>query len=391
MAAWNKQLNPNEFLTVLVNGFKYMATYADQLSGLKGLADQFRIDGGQYRDTTVFTDIGEIPTRRMNWNNTNELKPEARIRTKQQAIVTNKSRQVGLYTLPYLMKRTWMSPDAFDQFYSTIKKNVTEAKRLYEENLIKVAIGNITPSTATATKTVALPQNADPLIQNRLEVMTISKAVADAEIDIGDTLDTYNANGFVKAFNPSDLRIFYTSDYYTKMTHTDTPLFYEKEGLVKVGGYIPSRFAGGIALGATTADGTTHRSCDEYFIPVDSTGKYAAAGTIYKHVYPGYLLPEGTPIVDKNGTDVVTQKDVSLPDDESSYLGDVCTKARAYKQNSKLIAIIMHKDALKFASSFETMTDKFIAINSSNNTWLTWLFANPVEMDAYPIVTISAE
>ena len=58
MAAFNGQLNTNEFYNSIYNMLRLAYVYADNLSGLDdSLANKYRADGGMYHDKSVYTDM----------------------------------------------------------------------------------------------------------------------------------------------------------------------------------------------------------------------------------------------------------------------------------------------------------------------------------------------
>jgi len=149
---------------------------------------------------------------------------------------------------------------------------------------------------------------------------------------------------------------------------------------------LDSHYFGTATLGATsTANGTTVRARREYFIPVDASGAYAAAGPNVTHVFPGDLLPNKTPI---NATGVDTFANITATINGRSRTVAACTSAFAYITNTKVICKIIHKDAIKYLSSFETGSEFWNPKNLTTNRYLTWAYAEPETLDGYPLITI---
>ena len=384
MAAFTGRLNTNEFYNSIYNMLRLAYIYADNLSGLDdSLAKKYRADGGMYHDKSVYTDMDVLYSRVWDPNDANVLAPEAVVAPKQQEIVVNKFRQIGLYTDEYLSKRAWQDASTYDTFRAVVQKQVSETKKVYEQKLVDVYVG--TAARASNNRMLELPTVAgDDEATNRLQAQAIAKAIGDVFVDMKDSTTNFNANRFVKSFNESDFDIIWNAKFYNKILYTDLPTIFHKDNLLKSGKVLASHYFGNPAS-TGTADGNTHCAGDEYFIPVDNTGKYAApaSATGVKHVFPGDLLPNGTPLgfaanyADKTTTVNGVSRTIS-----------VCTQAVAYKISDKIICKIVHKDAIKYLSSFETGTEFWNPKNLTTNRYLTWAYADPETLDGYPVVTV---
>lgn len=387
MAAFNGQMNSNEFYNALFNAYRLYYMYSDNLLGLDdSLASRYRADGGIYHDQNVFTDMDVLYSRVWDPNDTNVLEPEAVVAPKQQKITTDKFRQIGLYTDEYLSKRAWMDQTNYDQFRSVVQKQVSETRRVFEQKLVDTFVGVIQNGGAQ-DRTIELPVVADDAeAQNRLQAQTIAKEIGDVIVKMKDTSNLYNKNGFLKSFNSDDFDVVWNAEYYNKVLYTDLPTIFHKENLLKEGKVLDSHYFGTATLGSTsTANGTTVRARREYFIPVDASGAYAAAGPNVTHVFPGDLLPNKTPI-NANGVDTFTKITATI--NERSRTVAACTSAFAYIANTKVICKIIHKDAIKYLSSFETGSEFWNPKNLSSNRYLTWAYSEPDTLDGYPLITI---
>ena len=384
-------LNTNEFYNALYNAYRLFYVYADNLKGIDefSLAEKYRTDGGMYEDQSVFTDMDVLYSRVWDPNDTNVLAPEAVVEPKQEKITVDKFRQIGLYTDEYLSKRAWMSPYQYDEFRSVVQKQVSETKKVYEQRLVDVFVGCIEFAKSTNPKmnlTITLPTDTDTEKQNRLQSMEIAKTIGDVLTEMADTTTNYNVNKFLKRFDESDIDIIWNANYYNKIRYVDLPTIFHKDELLKKGIVRPARYFGNVNSSPSTADGTTTRSADEYFIPVASNGEYAAAGPNVVHVFPGDLLPKSTPVTLSNPTYATLTATVN----GVSRTLSVCTKASCYVEDSNIICKLVHKNAIKYMSSFETGTEFFNPKNLTKNRYLTWAYAEPVALRGYPIVTIRA-
>ena len=385
MAAFNGQLNTNEFYNGLYNQIRLALIYSSNLAGLDdSLAARYRADGGMYHDKSVYTDMDVLYSRVWDPTDTNVLAPEAVVAPKQQEIVVNKFRQIGLYTDEYLTKRAWGDAAKYDEFRSVVSKQVAETKKVFEQKMVDTYVG-VKQNGGAQDVTLTLPTDADDQeAQNRLQAQAIAKQVGDILGKMQDSTTAYNLNGFLKSFKPGDFDVVWNLDYYNKILYTDLPTIFHKENLLKDGKTLDSHYFG-TATVAATADGTTVRARREYFIRVDASGKYATSGAIVKHVFPGDLLPESTPT---QATGADTFASITATVNGKSRTISVCTSAFAYTENTKVICKIIHKDAIKYLSSFETGTEFWNPKNLSTNRYLTWAYAEPENLDGFPMVTI---
>ena len=386
MAAFTGSLNTNEMYNSIYNMLRLAYIYANNLGGLDdSLANKYRTDGGQYSDQSIYTDMDIIYSRVWDPDDTNVLAPEAVVKPVQQTIVTDKFRQIGLYTDEYLSKRAWMDAAKYDEFRSVVQKQVSDTKKVFEQKLVDTFVGGVQNGGAQDV-TLTLPTDTDAEAQNRLQAQAIATKTGDLFVELGDSTDKYNKNGFTKSFKPEDFDIIWNSKYYNKMLFTDLTTIFHNDNLLKKGHIMPTRYFNTFALGEKkNADGTTVISRREYFIPVNGSGVYAASGPNVKHVFPGDLLPNGTPI---QSTGADTFANITTTINGKSRTVKVCTSAFAAVLQPKVICKLVHKDAIKYMSSFETGTEFWNPKNLSTNRYLTWAYADPETLDGYPIITL---
>ena len=388
---FNGRLNTNEFYNSIYNAARLYMIYADNLKGMdtKNLAEKYRADGGMYNDQSVFTDMDVLYSRIWDPNDTNVLAPEAVVKPVQEKITVDQFRQIGIYTDEYLSKRAWMDPNTYDEFRSVVQKQSAETKRVYEQRLVDVFVG-VEPSAASQKITLTLPTDADAEKQNRLQAQAIAKKIGDLFVELKDTTSNFNVNGFIKSFDKGDIDIIWNSDYYNQIRYVDLPTIFHKEDLLENGIVLPARYFGtrdGITAKGT-ADGTDkYRAEMEAFIPVDATGKYSDNGTNVVHVFPGDVLPNLTPISGEGMYDYLTKEfTVNGVKRTIQYYTDV----RAYEVDPKIICKLVHKDAVKYMSSFETATEFWNPKNLTTNRYLTWAYAKPKLLNGYPFITLVA-
>ena len=390
-ANFSGTLNTNEFYNGLFNAYRLINTVADGLDGLDdSLANKYRADGGMYADKAVWTDMDVLMSRVWDPNDTNILAPEMVVAPVQQEIVIDKMRQIGLYTDKYLSKRAWMDPAVFDAFSSVVESQVSKTKRVYDQRLVDVFIGTTASSVGSQSQDCDITTavgTAKGEEANRLEAQAIAKSVADIFVELGDSTRLYNDYQFLKAFNDGDFDIIWNSKFYNKILYTDLPTIYHKDELIKKGRVLPARYFGTAVASSTTANGTTHRAAQEYKIRT-TAGAYSATGTVITNVFPGDLLPAGTPIV-APGTEETTGSGnftINGRTQNVTYYSAV----HAYTEDANIILKIVHKNGVKYLSSFETSTEFFNPKNLSQNRWLTYVFADPDYLRSYPFVTLTA-
>lgn len=388
---FNGRLNTNEFYNSIYNAVRLYMIYADNLKGMdkKNLAEKYRTDGGMYNDQSVFTDMDVLYSRIWDPDDTNVLAPEAVVQPVQERITVDQFRQIGIYTDEYLSKRAWMDPNTYDEFRSVVQKQSAETKRVYEQRLVDVFVG-VEPSAASQKITLTLPTDTDAEKQNRLQAQAIAKKIGDLFVELKDTTSNFNVNGFIKSFDKGDIDIIWNADYYNKIRYVDLPTIFHKEDLIENGIVLPARYFGkrDTITGDAHADGTDkYRAEMEAFIPVDNTGKYSAAGTNVVHVFPGDVLPNLTPISSEGTADYLTKEfTVNGVKRTIQYYTDV----RAYQVDPKIICKLVHKDAVKYMSSFETATEFWNPKNLTTNRYLTWAYAKPQLLNGYPFITLVA-
>lgn len=385
-------LNSNEFYNALYNAYRLVTTLADQLEGLDdSLATEFKVDGGMYHDTLVYTDMDVLASRVWDPEDTNVLAPEMVVEPVQQKQVIDKMRQIGLYTDIYLTKRAWMDANSFDQFQSVVQKQVSETKKLYEQRLVDNFVGTVNSAigkqNASVDVTTAVGDTTGEE-KNRIEAQAIARKIADLWVDIKDSTADYNDNQFIKSVSPSKLKIVFNAEFYNKILYTDLPTVFHKENLLKDGKVLPARYFGTpTAAVSAGADGTTHRCyMNEYKIRVKANGEYDAAGTAIKVVRSGDLLPKGTPIVAVDTAETTGTGDFVINGRKQTIT--YYSTVHAYVADSSIICKIYHENGIKFPSAFETSTEFFNPKNSRTNRYLTWVYADPFYLKAYPIITL---
>jgi hypothetical protein len=388
MAAFTGTLNTNEFYNSLYNAYRLIETYADSLSGMdSSLASEWRQDGGMYGDKSVYTSMDILSSREWDQNDTNVLAPEMRVKPTQQEIVVDKKRQIGLYTEAYMSKRAWMDPSVFSAFQAVVGAQVGKTKRLYDTLKCNVYAGTTESNVGDQTQTITFVTGATTEETNRLEAQAIAQKIADVFVALEDPSRDYNDNQFVDAYKKGDFKVIWNADFYNRILKIDLPTIFHKDELLENGKVLPARYFGNVYTSSATADGTDDRAMEEYKIRVDANGDYDAAGTAIKVVFPGDILPQGTPIVAPSTAETTGAGNFTI--DGKVYPIVYYSTVHAYAPDAKKICKIVHKNAVKFLSSFETETEFWNPKALTTNRYLTWCFADPDRLAYLPFVSIN--
>lgn len=384
-------LNTNEFYNGLFNAYRLITTFSDGLDALDdSLANKYRSDGGMYHDKSVFTDMDVLASRVWDPSDTNVLAPELTVAPVQQEIVTDKKRQIGLYSDTYLSRRAWLDATAFDAFNSVVQAQVGNTKRLYEQRLVDVFIGTESTSIGEQSQVIDVTTAVGAATgdeAHRIAAQTIAKGVADIVTKVKDSTRDFNDYEFVKAYNESDLDFIWNAEVYNSILYTDLPTIYHKDELLKSGRVLPARYFGTKVTSSTTANGTSHRALQEYKLRTDASGNYSATGTYLKNVFPGDLLPSGTPIVAPTTAETTAAWTTTY--NGRGYTFTVYSTVHAYVENANIACKIVHKNGVRYLSSFETSTEFWNPKNLTTNRYLTWLFAEPQHLANYPFITVT--
>lgn len=397
-------LNSNEFLNGLFNAYGLVYTYGNNLGGRgDSLAERFKADGGQYRDQLVYTDVDVLYSRIWDKDDTNVLATENKGMYVQQYITIDSFRQIGLTVDQFLTKRAWMDAGKYDEFRTVILKQISDTKQVYEDTLVDTFVGVHVSGAAAANINITMPTDNDAEKQNRLRAMEVFKTIGDTFNSLADYNRSFNENKYLKRFSEGDCILVFSDKYANEFRYVDTPTVFHKEDLLAKGKILNRKYFGKpIESSVTTADGTTHRAVENMLITITaSTGEYKAPASGINaavQVFPGDLLPKGTPLTTDEPTynANVTVFFYGLGGGTGStgtgkaFTASVCTKANAYAEDNKIICKIIHKDAVKYLSSITTQTEFVNGKNHTQNMYLTWGYSYPAALKGYPFITVAA-
>ena len=402
--------NANELFQSIGNMVISQRTFADNIDrGGDSLLSVFKTDGSLYGDTKLFyaTDaLKSYPWIQDSQDALNLLATHRPADPKVQAIVIDTFRQIPLTTDAYMSKRAFADESAFSNFTTVIIGWMDDTKYLYDESVINVAVGTTKTSIGRQAAVVDIAgarNNASSEEEaNRLEAQTIAKKVADILNDLVSPRNGkfYNDYGFRRTYSKDKFITVWNADAINKITNIDLPTIFHDAGLDQVVGkpYVLSKEYFGTVITAsnvstysdsTPAAGKPIDSDDGSYTPGASNANgmicsmvecdLTVSATTY-HLFPGDELPAGTVLAASTAGD---------GSDGKMLYGDI------YIVNDKVLFKIIHKDALKYMSAFETNSEFWNPKNLSTNRYLTFGYSNPfsskgIRLQNYPFITVES-
>lgn len=346
-------LNANEIYSAIYNMIIGQTVFSDIVKGTYGsLADLFKTEGSMYGDTKLFysVQLGHVE----DWANDSEAANLLALNRPAdpncQAITIDQFKKIWLTVDQMMSKRAFGTEGVFSQFNSVILGTLRDTKRVYEAKLMNVAVGTMETAIGEQTKTVTLPTVTDEATA-RQEAQTIAKEIADIFVDLKDVSADYNDLGYERSYDESDFVVVWNSDYFNKITKLDLPTIFHKDNLVdKLGDYVlPARYFGTVSSATTSAEGARsmieQKIGDKWYRPGDviETGSTVAANT-------------------------------------------------TYTVNDKVICKIVHRNSIKYMSSFSTQTEFFNPRSLTQNHYLIFGYSDPKKsrLAEFPFITVKA-
>ena len=351
--AYNGQLSSNEIFNSIKNLIIGQQIFADIVKGTYGsLADLFKTEGSMYGDTKLFysVQLGHVE----DWANDGEAANLLALNRPAdpycQAVTIDQFKKIWLTTDQFMSRRAFGTEGVFSQFNSVILGTLRDTKRVYEAKLMNVAVGTIETAVGEQTKTVTLPTVTDEATA-RQEAQTIAKEIADIFVDLKDVTADYNDLGYERSYDESDFVVVWNSDYYNKITKLDLPTIFHNSNMIdKLGDYVlPAKYFGDVSTATTSAEGAR------------STKEQKIGSKWYR---PGDVVETGSTVAS----------------------GDT------YTNNAKVICKIIHKDAIKYMSGFETMTEFMNPRSLTQNHYLIFGYSDPKKsrLAEFPFITVKS-
>ena len=397
--------NANEIYTSLANMIISQLVLSDNINkDGKSLLSVFKTDGSLYGDTKLFyaTDI----LKSDDWTQDsvtalNLLATHRPADPKVQKIVLDKFRQIALTTDAYMTKRAFADEGTFSQFTTVMIGWLGDTKGVYDESVINCTVGTTKAPAGKQNQSVdvttAIASASTQEEANRLEAQVIAKKVADILEDLTSIRNAkfYNDYGFTRKYSKDQFITVWNADAINKITKVDIPTIFHDNGLDKVVGdpyILPKEYFGTVITASNVS--TYSASTPAAGKPIASgTGAYTpgsnnangmicslietditVSATAY-HLMPGDEIPSGTVLAASAAAGTMAYGDIYIVD-------------------STVLFKIIHKDALKYMSAFETSSEFWNARNLSTNRYLTFGYSNPfsstgIRLSNYPFITVS--
>lgn len=334
MPTFGGSLNTNLIQSALYNMIISQDVIGGSINANYNLVDKARVDGTLFGDTKLYYDTPTLVSTA--WEQDSEtarnlLELHRPAAPKVQAIKMGVYRQVALTKDDYLSKQAFATEGAFSAYQSVLDGRLTKTKEIYDNTTYNAFFG-----TVAAVKVVEVPLSTITSTgeeKARQEAQMIAQYIADTIADMKDYGYSYTANGFLRAFQESEIHTVWSTAYINKITKFDLPTIFHKDGLVdKFGGdQLPARFFGTVNSSQTAGtSGGTVRSLVEQVIS-------------NKHYWPGEPIATG----------------VNAPA-KTSYTVDSSVICKIYTKLPPLM------------SAFNVGTSFYNGRNLSTNMYQTW-------------------
>ena len=396
--------NANELFTTLGNMIISQWVASDNVAkDGKSLLGVFKTDGSLYGDSKFFyfTDaLKSVDWQQDSVDALNLLATHRPADPKVKKIVLDKFRQIQLTTDSVLSKRAWSDEGTFSEFTTVLIGWMGDTKYLYDESIINCCVGTTKTAIGRQSQSVDLTtiiSNASTQEEaNRLSAQAIAKKAADIITDLTSVRNGkfYNDYGFRRKYKKDGFITVWNADAINTITKIDLPTIFHDNGLDNVIGdpyILPKEYFGTIITASnvstysagTPTTGKPIDSDDGSYVPGTNNANgmicslvecdITVSATDY-HLFPGDEIPAGTVLAASAGAGKMVYGDVYIVD------------------NTVLFKII-HKNALKYMSAFETMSEFWNAKNLSTNRYLTFGYSNPfssegIRLPNYPYITV---
>lgn len=348
-------LNINELVPQLNNMIISINVYGDPFAGSNDkLLNMFKVDGGRFGDTKLFTDTDVLFTTPWAGGDGRSINEEMNLleateppAPNVQAIVLNKFRKIMLTTGPdVLLERAFMDEGQFGAYMSAQLAWIERTKTLYMTRLVNTFVGHEVSEVGKQLQEIDAATATD--------AKELARYIADLVVDLGFESRDYTDNGFMKSFAPENLVAIWNPKYYNKIKYVDLPVIFHDDSLLDAYHKLETillqpQFFGDVnkSGGSTPATNTKIRALVEK--------DYGA-----KHCFPGDLLPNST-----------------------SYLAN-----ETYTESEDYICKITTRDAIPVMSSFAISTEFWNSRSLRTNHYNIWSYNDLVRLVAKPFITL---
>ena len=330
---YNGALRQNEIFNSIYNMIISQQVFSDPIRNTYDkLAKLFKTDGSMYGDTKLFYSVQVTGVD--DWKADEEASKLLSIKRPAdpfcQSVTIDTFKMIWLTVDKFLSKRAWGSESVFAQFNSVILGTIRDTLRVYEASMVDAYVGTAETNEGKQTKTIVLTDGVS-------HAQTIAEELANLLIEIADISEDYNDLGYLRSYDANDLIFVWNSKAYNKIKKIDLPTIFHNENLVdRLGEYVlPAKYFGTVNTTAKASADANTRSLIPQIITIDGTPTY---------FYAGQSIPTGTALVSGG--------EITVP---------------SYQEDEKVILKVVHKDALKYMSGFQTETE-FMNPRSLTNT-----------------------
>lgn len=350
MGLFNGQLAQNSTLTTLFNMILDMSVLTDNFSGDLMYTKGAR-KAGQYGDRELF--ISSNPQSVQTWEG-HEAESAKLLATnynkqlKEEEVVIDQKFMAFTTTDNYESKKAFLGEGAFSSYIALVKDFVSTSKEIHSELTYRCALGTVS-KTSQAVYEVEIEEVAGEDFST-----TIAKEVAKLIKKMNNYTTDYNSFGYLRRYNPADIKITFNEDYVTDAKYVNLPSIFNNEPLKKIFTDIDNEmnamYFGNVNASATYGNGTTVRSLIEQDITTGGTTTHYKPGDLIKST-------DQAPA----GTSYTT---------DANIIGKVYIKPLIYLQGW-------------------TASETFHNSRGLTDTqFLVWTESKPTALDAYPYITL---
>jgi hypothetical protein len=320
-------LNPNKAYSALFNMISRIVTHGNYIANksVTKLADKARIEGAEFGDTVIYRASDLLKSREFDPDDANVLDPEQIAKIKEQPIVMEVFRQIGL-TLPtsFLAKQACDAEGSWAAMASVLEGLLRDTKDFHDGRTYNVFLGTDKgyKSDATTEQKVVVGSDGKTIATNVVKLVN----------ELGDGTRDYNEYGFMRSYNKGDLKFVWNADYLAQINYQELPAVFHDEALKAIfseENVLPGKYFGKLNDAKDTSV-ATDRAAEECEIN----------GVVY---YPGDLIPAGKTI-----------KGISTYTADSTIVGKV------------------YSELPPFMSGIDTASEFNNVKNFSRNLYLTW-------------------
>lgn len=365
-------LSQNEIYEFLSNMLISTQVFTDNIkdNAAMSLVDMSRVDGGLYGDTKrwISTDVLKTYPWGGDAEAENLLKTHRAPDPKEQIVTIDNFRMIPLTVDQYLTKRAFSDEGTFSQFNSALTGWMRKTKKVYDATMFNTFIGTTTAETDAQNVEITLPAEptGDEVTEeafNRLQAQAIGYQFANLLVNLEDVSRDFTDFQNLRSFDADDFVYVWNSDWVNKITKLDLPTVFHKENMIdKFAQHtLHPRFFGDVKTESGNGDGTIRSLVERDYNTVENMSD--AAYDPMKHIFPGDLIPEGSPY--------------------NAY--------EAYTPNDKIMCKIYHKDSIPFMSAFETGTEFNNPRALLRTKYLIWGYSTLEYLKDLPFITVTAK